>query len=320
MYHQPLRTLCTSYNITVSLNSYDLCISYAELQDSHTVEFAMSHPKEYEIYYIMDGTLEVLVNDEYHCLEKGDFLLLDKGVKHDPLYKPNQPKSYLTVIFSIQKRATALYNSSTLEFEERHIEMFFKLLEEKPYYIGSDAYFCCKYVDRISNELTMKEWGWFYRLQFLYAGFILGIIQNIIPPLKVSEKCHEENLPIAFTKYLHANYQNPELSLQSVANHFYMSTRHVNRLFKEFFGSSLSKTLTQYRIQYAKNYLIDTEYSVEEIAEQVGFSSASTLSRLFKETKGITISEYRYQCKRQLHRADSFSHNDAAAKKTSDFN
>lgn len=307
MYHQPLRALCTSYNVNVSLNSYDLCISYAELQDAHTVEFAMSHPKEYEIYYIMDGTLEILVDDEYHCLEQGDFLLMDKGVKHDPLYKPNQHKSYLTIIFSVQKRAAPLYNSSTLEFEDRHMDMFFKMLQEKSYYIGKDAHSCNRYVDRISDELTMKEWGWFYRLQFLYAGFIMAVIQNIVPPLKIPEACREDNLPIAFTQYLHANYHDPELSLQSVADHFYMSTRHVNRLFKEFFGSSLSKTLTQYRIQYAKNYLIDTDYSVEEIAEQVGFSSASTLSRLFKETEGMTISDYRYQCKRQKHRTDIFS-------------
>lgn len=299
MYHQPLRSLCTSYNTYVSLNSYDMCISYVELQDAHTVEFSMSHPKEYEIYYVMDGTLEILVNDNYHCLEKGDFLLLGKGVQHGPLYKPDQPKSYLTVIFSVQKRAVPLYNSNSLEFEERHMEMFFKILSEKPYYIGKDNFSCYEAVNQISEELEHKEWGWFYRLQFLYANFILGIVENLIPPLRLPDACREKNLPIAFTKYLHANYQDPELSLQSVADHFFMSTRHVNRLFKEFFGSSLSKTLTQYRIQYAKNYLIDTEYSVEEIAEQVGFSSASTLSRLFKETEGITISEYRYQCKQQ---------------------
>lgn len=307
MYHQPLRALCTSYNIYVSLNSYDMCISYVELQDSHTVEFPMSHPKEHEIYYVVDGTLEMIVDGHYHRLEQGDFLLMDKGVKHETLYKPNQPKSYLTVVFTIQKRAAPLYNSNTLEFEDRHIDAFFKLIKEKPYYIGKERYDCNEYVDKIAHELTEKEWGWFYRLQFLYANFILRIIQNLIPPLKIPESCHEKNLPIAFTQYLHANYQDPELSLQSVADHFYMSTRHVNRLFKEFFGSSLSKTLTQYRINYAKNYLIDTDCSVEEIAEQVGFSSASTLSRLFKETEGMTISEYRYQCKRQKRLTDSFS-------------
>lgn len=307
MYHQPLRALCTPYNIYVSLNSYDLCISYVELHDSHTVEFPHSHPKEQEIYYVVDGTLEILVDDQYHILNKGDFLLLGKGVKHETLYKPNQLKSYLTVVFTIQKRAAPHYNSNTLEFEDRHMEAFFKIIKEKPYYIGKDAYDCNEYVKKISLELTEKEWGWFYRLQFLYTNFILRLIQNLIPPLRCNELAPNQNLPIVFTQYLHANYQNPELSLQSVADHFYMSTRHVNRLFKEFFGSSLSKTLTQYRIHYAKNYLIDTDYSVEEIAEQVGFSSASTLSRLFKETEGMTISEYRYQCKQQKRLTDSFS-------------
>lgn len=115
-------------------------------------------------------------------------------------------------------------------------------------------------------------------------------------PISTGGNDDNPNLPIAFTKYLHMNYTNPDLSLQDMASHFYMSIRHISRLFKEYFGSSPSKTLTWYRINYAKNYLLETDYSLSTIAEKVGLSSASTLSRLFKELEGITISEYRQLC------------------------
>ena len=123
-----------------------------------------------------------------------------------------------------------------------------------------------------------------------------------MPPIQTETAEYIRNLPIEFTKFLHANYHNPNLSLQDVADYFYMSPRHVNRLFRDFFGSSLSRTLTRYRINYAKDYLIDTDFPVDEIAEKIGFASASTLSRLFKEAEGITISEYRY---RYRHRSDA---------------
>ena len=140
--------------------------------------------------------------------------------------------------------------------------------------------------------------GWFYKLQMLYASFLLSAIGNFMPPIETTTFGPTRNLPIEFTKYLHANYPNPDLALQDVADYFFMSPRHVNRLFKDFFGASVAKTLTRYRINYAKNYLLDTGFSVDEIAEKVGFGSASTLSRLFKEVEGITISEYRYRHKR----------------------
>ncbi len=307
MYHQPLHSLCLHNVNTVSLNSYDLSISYVEEHDENTVEFPHSHPKEYEIYYVIEGNIDILVENKVHPITKNHFLFLNQGVKHGTLYKPNQKKSYLTVLFSIQERTSPCYNNGTEEIERAHIKAFFEAIKNKNYLICEDKFYCTHCVKAMRKEFTNKDWGWFYQLQFLYTDFILNVIRNFVPPINTSSTGSNRNLPIAFTKYLHANYQNPDLSLQDVADHFYMSPRHANRLFKEYFGASLSKTLTQYRISYAKNYLMDTDYSVDEIAEKVGFSSASTLSRLFKEIEGITISEYRYMCKKQKMLSESIS-------------
>lgn len=300
MYHQPLHSLCTQNSNTICLNSYDLCVSYVEEHDENTVEFPHSHPGKYEIYYILDGTMDFMIEHQIHAVTAGDFLFLNEGVLHETIYKPNQAKRYLTVIFTLQRRATPVYYNGLNEYEQAHMDTFHDMMKEKSHILGHDEHQCEKYVERMLQEFTAKKWGWFYKLQFLYSNFILDIIRNFLPPTQTISTESNKNLPIEFTKYLHRNYQDPNLSLQDIAEHFYLSPRHANRLFKEFFGASLTKTLTQYRISYTKNYLIDTNYSIEEIADKVGFGSASTLSRLFKEVEGITISEWRYRYIAQL--------------------
>ena len=299
MYHQPLHLLCTSNAQNICLNSYDLCVSYAEQQDENTVEFSHSHPKEFEIYYVQDGTLEQIVKGELLTLSKGEFLLLKQGISHGVLYKPNQKKSYFTMVFSLQERSQPYYKNGLNDAEKLHVNTFLNLMNQKEYIVCKDTKNCQEYIRQMTDEFYKQDWGWFYKLQFLYASFILTAVSNFIPPIQTETFGPVRTLPIEFTKFLHANYPNPDLSLQDVADYFYMSPRHVNRLFKDFFGASLSRTLTRYRINYAKNYLIDTDFSVDEIAVKVGFSSSSTLSRLFKEVEGITISEYRYQYRRQ---------------------
>lgn len=295
MYHQPLHPLCTQNSNTISLNSYDLCVSYVEEHDENTVEFPHSHPGKYEIYYVIDGTMDFMVDHQVCVMTTGDFLFLNQGILHETIYQPNQKKRYLTMVFTLQKRASPIYYNGLDEYEKDHMDAFFRILEGKSHILGCDEAHCGEYVQEMLQEFTIKKWGWFYKLQFLYSNFILDIIRNFVTPTQTFSVEANKNLPIEFTKYLHSNYQNPDLSLQDIAEHFYLSPRHANRLFKEFFGASLSKTLTQYRISYTKNYLIDTTYSIEEIAEKVGFGSASTLSRLFKEVEGITISEWRYR-------------------------
>jgi len=305
MYHQPLHSLCTKNSNTISLNSYDLCVSYVEEHDENTVEFPHSHSGKYEIYYVIDGTMDFMVKNKVYTMTAGNFLFLNQGILHGTVYLPTQKKRYLTIVFTLQKRASSIYYNGLEEYEKSHMEAFFNLIEGKSHVIGNDQDSCGDYVQKMLQEFNAKRWGWFYKLQFLYSNFILDIIRNFVTSDQTFSLESNKNLPIEFTKYLHSNYQNPNLSLQDIAEHFYLSPRHANRLFKEFFGASLSKTLTQYRISYTKNYLIDTNYSIEEIADKVGFGSASTLSRLFKEVEGITISQWRYRYSEQMSQADS---------------
>ena len=132
----------------------------------------------------------------------------------------------------------------------------------------------------------------------LYQQYLLTVLRNMQQETDPeSQHQHDQskvNWTIKITKYMHANY-NKNISVQDIADTFFLSPRHVNRIFSEFFGESFKRTLNIYRLNYAKNYLIDTDYSVEKISELVGLSSPKMLYQLFEEVEGISLSEYRHR-------------------------
>lgn len=81
---------------------------------------------------------------------------------------------------------------------------------------------------------------------------------------------------------------------QTFANHFYISADYVTRFFKENTGYGFVKYVAKVKIDRACKLLIDTDYSVERIAEEVGYNSAMSFRRAFKSYMGLSPTEYRH--------------------------
>lgn len=94
--------------------------------------------------------------------------------------------------------------------------------------------------------------------------------------------------------YIHKNYRK-DISLVKVANHIYRSPEYFSRLFKEEVGVNFSAYLTIYRLNHAEVLLKTTDMQITEIAFQVGYSSHSYFSRIYKKYMGVTPEETRGQ-------------------------
>ncbi len=74
-----------------------------------------------------------------------------------------------------------------------------------------------------------------------------------------------------------------------------MSPNYFSSVFKKELDQSAVNYITEVRMEKAREYLKDTELSVIEIAENVGYEDSQYFFRVFKKTTGVTPLQYRQQ-------------------------
>lgn len=93
--------------------------------------------------------------------------------------------------------------------------------------------------------------------------------------------------------YLHQNYADTALSRQLVAQAISVSPQHLDRIFREELNLSVTKYLNRFRIQRAKELLLQTPESITTIALRVGYNDAAYFNRVFRELENQSPGAYR---------------------------
>jgi AraC-like DNA-binding protein len=91
------------------------------------------------------------------------------------------------------------------------------------------------------------------------------------------------------------------VSLGEIAASVELSRERLSRLFHETLGITFSDYLNEVRLGEARRYLAQRTGTITEIAYASGFQSLSQFNRRFRQSEGISPSQYR---KRHLQSAD----------------
>lgn len=112
---------------------------------------------------------------------------------------------------------------------------------------------------------------------------------------KLIEEKKEINDPITgfACAYLEANYANPQITLDHVADKINITGGYLSTYFKEKTGINFNDYLNKVRIEKAKQLLEHTDDRIQDIATQVGYLNLSSFNRMFKKFTGVTPSELR---------------------------
>ena len=117
---------------------------------------------------------------------------------------------------------------------------------------------------------------------------LLAREQTIVPNREINAEQIVQNVMI----YLRENYSR-QIDFAAVAEAQAVSAPYLSRLFHEYAGISPSRYLTGYRIEQAKKLLRDSRLSIGEIAERVGYPDPFHFSKTFKNTVGVSPSQFR---------------------------
>jgi AraC-like DNA-binding protein/mannose-6-phosphate isomerase-like protein (cupin superfamily) len=86
---------------------------------------------------------------------------------------------------------------------------------------------------------------------------------------------------------------NEPLSLERVAGHLHITTRHLTRLFRKYGHQSFVHYMQEQRVQKAKHLLLHTDRQIKEIAVFCGFESVHYFTRVFTSKLGVTPARFR---------------------------
>ena len=101
-----------------------------------------------------------------------------------------------------------------------------------------------------------------------------------------------EDISEQLEKYVENHFAEP-LSVSELCRRMYISKSKLYQISSEKFGMGISDYVRQRRIKEAKVLLDDTDRSVSDIAECVGFTDANYFTRYFKQAEGMTPKAYR---------------------------
>lgn len=93
-------------------------------------------------------------------------------------------------------------------------------------------------------------------------------------------------------KYIESHYSRQDLYTPMLAEMSGMGETYYRSIFTAVFGVAPTRYIQQYRVDKAKELLVNSAGSVEDIAVAVGFANSSYFCKVFKSVTGMTPSEY----------------------------
>lgn len=130
---------------------------------------------------------------------------------------------------------------------------------------------------------------------YMHMGFkilqLLDELSQFVANIQQRSSSHQCNLSAAI-RYADENYMN-SITIQDLADAASLSKYYFIRAFNRQIGITPYKYINSIRLSKAKQLLISTNMTVDEIGWSVGYEGAQNLIHAFKQATGTTPNQYR---------------------------
>ena len=119
-------------------------------------------------------------------------------------------------------------------------------------------------------------------------------IGDLTEIMELEEENNDKYISInQLKKYIIKNISNPDLSLKSVAQHFYLNSSYLSRFFKEKTNENFGEYIIKTKMEIALKMLENPNIKAYEISKKIGFEDPNYFSNWFKKYMGQSIKEYK---------------------------
>lgn len=245
----------------------------------------------YEICYVGEGSGYHYIEDQVISIKQGDLFLIPIGTSH--VFRPSSPKQDKSlIIYNCIFRAQFLNEwKHLLESESDTYHVIYRSGKSKDRFL----HFQDKH-DTFSALMQNMYWEYLQRSNGYETVLKAMLIQLLVMLQRFETK--KESSTAQFGKledvvhFIKCNYTQ-NITVQYVADYFYLSASHFQRLFKKSTGLTFTQYLQNVRIQKCCELLKSTDIPIHQIANQVGYQDMKFFHALFRKKTGVTPRQYR---------------------------
>lgn len=241
-----------------------------------------AHPG-YELQYITGGEGHIRVEGEIYPISAGEVLLIPPNLRHTVLWEGTH-----------LRRITFLFFPSEGD-GSREDAYFTQALRGVTGYLSTHSLTEAEHlIGQLQQELQHRDPLYLQRVNALFTAFMIDLVRYLYsapqpecaPLPEALPRDVDENRAQQIEDYLTAHYTGSGSSVE-LASQLYMSERQLERILNRLYGKPFRQLVLEMRMDMANYLLEETSLSMEQIAEQLGYSSVNAFYLAYRKIAGF---------------------------------
>ena len=281
------KKLQSTFQARQNMVSRDFELFYYDDRNLTKIE-AHSH-NYYEFYFFAEGDISMQVGRDIYPIHFGDAMLIPPNMPHRAIIHDSKVP-YRRFVFWI-----------STEFYENLVQISPCYSYAIDYAIENKQYIC--HLDQIAlnslqskmlrllEEMQANRFGKELQISLYVDDLMLSINRLVYDMLEPKQKNSDASLYTNLVEYIE-EHLDENLSLEKLAEEFYVSKYHIAHVFKDNIGLSIHQYITKKRLAKCQE-AIRANMNVTDVYHMYGFGDYSSFYRAFKKEYGISPKEYR---------------------------
>ena len=150
--------------------------------------------------------------------------------------------------------------------------------------------YCCEQFKMESQIITITEKIYMAR----HLAQLKEVLESFLKECNQYEEPRKDHhIVVKVKQYVEAHYGDYALTVGAIADYLRLSAAYLSSLFKKQTGKNLNRYILEYRLEIARDLLVNTNLRVNEIAEKVGYPNASHFTAIFRSNEGVSPAKFR---------------------------
>lgn len=240
---------------------------------------------EFEYHFILSGNAIIKLENETIAIPENNSILIFPDTFHKFIKNDNEA-SILSISFSIKKNKYGFDYFKVLE--PKLIKNNFLLILDTPALTDLIKQIIATIYSK--NLFAIDEMR--SRLTLLFSNIFSKLTHEKNNKDSLLSTQEYDTRIYIIEDYLNEHYME-KINLLELSKRLYLSEQQTNRMVKKIYGISFSQRLTKVRIKSAMELLSETNKTIAEISEIVGYESYYGFYSAFKKITGCTPENWR---------------------------